>query len=180
MGWWEMWLFSINISLSLYRFMYMLLYQKVYLMWFCRLVCICQYSLQKGQRYLNTFYQESRQHTFPLHTCPKYTLLISFSLALALVYLFLSLSLHLFTSFNSGSHISQVGLELALLPRMVLNFWFSCFHITSAGVTSLQHHAPMRIESRTSCRADKHSTNRVESPAPCCLLCAMKWVLLND
>lgn len=118
----RVWLFSINISLSLYRFMYMLLYQKVYLMWFCRLVCICQYSLQKGQRYLNTFYQESRQHTFPLHTCPKYTLLISFSLALALVYLFLSLSLHLFTSFNSGSHISQVGLELALLPRMVLNF----------------------------------------------------------
>lgn len=160
--------------------MYVLLSQKVYLMCFCLLVCICQYSLQKGQTYVNTFYQESRQHTFPLHTCPKYTLLISFSLALALVYLFSSLSPHPFTSFNLGSHIAQVDLELALLPRMVLNFWFSCFHITSAGVTSMQHHALMRIESRISCMAEKHSTNWVESPALCCLLCAMKWVILND
>lgn len=67
----RVWLFSINISLSLYRFMYMLLYQKVYLMWFCRLVCICQYSLQKGQRYLNTFYQESRQTHFSFTYLPK-------------------------------------------------------------------------------------------------------------
>lgn len=87
----RVWLFSINISLSLYRFMYMLFYQK-YLMCFCLLVCICQYSLQKGQTYINTFYQESRQHIFPLHTCSKYILLISFSLALTLVYLILSLS----------------------------------------------------------------------------------------
>ena len=83
------------------------------------LICIFQYSLQKGQRYVNTFYKESMEYG-PSYTCPKDTLVIVFSLNPAIAYLLSSLS----TSFNRWWYVAKDDLELLILSLSSHECWY--------------------------------------------------------
>lgn len=39
-----------------------------------------------------------------------------------------------------GSYITQNDLELAIVQRMTMNYWFSCLWSLSAGITDVSHH----------------------------------------
>ena len=46
-------------------------------------------------------------------------------------------------SFWDSASMAQGGLELGVYPRVTLNSWSSCFHLLSARITGVHHHAEL-------------------------------------
>lgn len=62
----------------------------------------------------------------------------------------------LFFLLETGSHAIQADLTFAVYPRINFNFWFSCLHLWSTGITGMCHHA--RVYDGLDFVLDKHST----------------------
>jgi hypothetical protein len=48
---------------------------------------------------------------------------------------------------DTGSHVAQAGLLLAMYPRITLNSWSSCLHLSDLGITGLSHHVQFKNNS---------------------------------
>lgn len=60
--------------------------------------------------------------------------------------------------FDTGSHVFQAGIKLAMQPRIILNVRPHCFYILSSGVTSTVY-VLLSMKPRASCMLGRHSPN---------------------